>query len=178
MRLRFANELVVSTLVLMSQALAACGLDGARSAGDSAHSRPSTSASRQTGNAYGDTLGVLVSQLETLPGEFRQAGPHGAWEFEGDGQIFITIAKFGDSAVARLVGCLDDTTRSAVRVGSRPVLVGAVCYEALHRVAYVEKPAEDEPWVGDVPPTADAGRLKLARAAWAEAVRNHEYNLL
>lgn len=178
MRLRFAKAMVVSVLTFMGPGVTACRTDEARSAADSAPPQASKVASRQTDIANRDTLGALVSQLKTLPGDFRQVGPHGAWEFEGDKQLFMAIASFGDSAVVRLVQCLDDSTRSAVRVGDRPVLVGAVCYEALHNVAYVEKPTEDEPWVGDVPPNADARRLKRARDAWEEAVRTHEYNLL
>lgn len=125
-----------------------------------------------------DSLATLVSRLRTLRGEFRRVPPYGLWEFFGRKELFIAIAQFGDSAVERLVSCLDDSSSSATRIGDRVVLFGAVCYEALNWVAYVEMPVEKLPWAGDVEPTAGAQQLRRAKAAWEEAVKNKTYSLL
>ena len=128
--------------------------------------------------AVRDSLDHLIAALATLRGEFRHAPPYGGWEFRGNQRLFAALAQFGDSAVQKLVACLDDTTKSNVSVEGRPVLLGAVCYEALHHVAYVETPASELPWVGDISPTATPDALRRGKGAWMEAVRTHSYILL
>lgn len=125
-----------------------------------------------------DSLGRLIASLRGIRGEFRQTPPYGSWEFQGDQRVFVAISQFADSAVRRLVQCLGDTTTSSVLVSGRPALLGAVCYEALRHVAYVEKPADDQPWVGDISPNAVPEDLWRGKAAWVEAVRTHMYTLL
>lgn len=125
-----------------------------------------------------DSLGSLLKRLSAVRGEYRRVPPHDAWEFHGDKTLFLAIAQFGDSAVARLADCLDRETPSSTLLGKRRVPLGVICYEALRHTAYVEKPSDDEPWVGDVSPTATVSQLKRAKAAWVRAIREHEYNLL
>ena len=155
------------------------GTDGtARGAGKTPETTPSAA-----GSSQGDSLRVLVRELASLQGWFSQTGIGFAWEFEGPTDLFHSIADYGDSAVVRLVFCLSDTTEAAATAEGRRVLVGAVCYEALRRVAYFEwDPSEytDAPrrrWPGVVDPTANPEELRAAQQAWAQIVREHRYIL-
>ena len=148
------------------------------------HARDRTTSTTRAANPSGsaslaqDSLGRLIASLRGLRGEFRPAPPYGGWAFHGDQSVFVAISQFADSGVRRLVQCLGDTTTSSVLVKGRPALLGAVCYEALHHIAYVEKPAADQPWVGDILPIATAEDLRRGKAAWMEVLRTHAYTLM
>jgi hypothetical protein len=122
------------------------------------------------------SLVVLIDSLKRLPGEFT--GSLGRWEFSGDQSIFSAIAYHGDSAVLALVECLDRSEPSQATAAGKPVLVGAMCFSALHRMAYSTEAEDAEgQWPGIVEPTATAAELRAAKEAWVLAVKNKRYKL-
>jgi hypothetical protein len=158
---------------------AACG--GADSGAKRAGQETAEQAARD--GSASDSLARLIHSLASLRGRFSRTGIGFAWEFEGDMHLFHAIADFGDSAVARLVSCLTDTTKAVATVEGRTVLVGVMCYEALRRVAYFEwdpddyRDAPSHRWPGSMDPTADPQQLRTAHDAWAEIVRRGLYIL-
>ncbi len=100
------------------------------------------------------------------------------WEFIGDEQTLNAFGAFADSAVVRLVDCLDAGESTQVRVRGRQALLGVLCYTALRRVAYVERPPGRQPWDGVVPADATIEQLRRAKVAWQEVVKKKLYHLL
>ena len=124
-----------------------------------------------------DSLGVLTANLQQLRGSYS-IGAHGQWVFSGDRKLFEVIAAHGDSAVARLVDCLDNTTAALATVEGRPVSMGVLCYEALRFTAYAEPEGIDSgEWPGTVMPTTTGQGLRDAKAAWLKVVRQRGYRL-
>jgi len=123
-----------------------------------------------------NVIGELVDSLATIEGKFRQVNLQ--WQFDGDDSMFRRIAGHGDSALAILVECLDRAEPAAATVNGRRVLVGVMCYTVLQRTAY---PTEHEDgsgeWAGVVFPTASAGELEAAKAAWQEVLATGRYRL-
>jgi hypothetical protein len=130
----------------------------------------------------GKVLAELIDSLSRLGGTFDRGGL-GHWEFSGDQQLFGQIAAFSDSAVVRLVQCLDDTLPARARADNRPVPRGFMCYTALERTAYYEwdpreyHNATNHRWPGVLEPSAHPAELRAARAAWAEVVAKKQYSL-
>jgi hypothetical protein len=154
---------------ILSLTSAGCGQGGSQA-------RPSVA----EGNSLqgpADSLGVLTGNLGQLPGSYS-IGAHGQWVFSGDRKLFEAIAAHEDSAVARLVDCLDDTTAAIATVEGRPVSVGVLCYEALRFAAYAEPEGIDSgEWPGTVMPTTTGQGLRDAKAAWLKVVRQRGYRL-
>jgi hypothetical protein len=124
-----------------------------------------------------DSLGVLTANLRQLRGSYS-IGAHGQWVFSGERKLFEAIAAHEDSAVVRLVDCLDDTTAALATVEGRPVPVGVLCYEALRFTAYAEPEGINSgEWPGTVMPTTTEQGLRDAKAAWLEVVRHRGYRL-
>ena len=132
-----------------------------------------------------DSLERLISNLAAMPGEFGESGGSGAWLLPAAEPSFDAIAAFGDSAVARLVDCMSDTSSAVPTLMGRHVSLGIVCYEVLSHVAYYEA-YDDEPegpnkyraWEGDIPPSATHDQLLKAQIAWRSVIRQKRYRLL
>lgn len=147
---------------------------GCRQGGSQARPSDPRSTSLQP---IGDSLGVLTGKLSQLLGSYS-IGAHGQWVFSGDRTLFGAIAEHKDSAVTRLVDCLDDTTASLATVEGRRVPMGVLCYEALLFAAYAEPEGIDTgEWPGTVMPTATTQNLRDAKSAWLEVVRRRGYRL-
>jgi hypothetical protein len=125
-----------------------------------------------------DSLSALIQQLGRLRGEFGFSDMTQTWEFIGDDKTLNAFGDFADSAVGRLVECLDAGSSTHVRVGDRQALLGVMCYTALRRVAYVENPPGGKPWAGVVSPDATIEQLRRAKLAWQEVVKKKLYRLL
>jgi hypothetical protein len=130
-----------------------------------------------------EPLAALVSKLATLSGTFEK-GPLRSWEFDDGTDIFDAISSHGDSAVAVLVDCLDDTARAVATADhGLPVRVGYMCYEALRRTAYYEWDPQDyeraryRRWPGVLEPSAGPKDLRAAKAAWKLVVSRRAYSL-
>jgi len=121
-----------------------------------------------------DSLSKLIGRIAQLEGRYVQF-LNGRWEFEGDLTVFKAIRQFEDSAVTRLLGCIDDSTPTSVTVEGRPVLLGILCLEALYRTAYYEPSESEQPWPGYVTPLARTEDLIRAKEAWTRIVRLGAY---
>ncbi len=125
-----------------------------------------------------DTIAALIERLRSTPGRFVLVLANRQYELEGKDSLLPPFAAFGDSAVVRLVACLDRDDPTRVTVEGRPVLLGALCHLALTYVAYAEpEGSESGDWPGDVFPTASAEQLRAAKAAWEQVVRTRAYRL-
>lgn len=159
----------IATVVAFASVLLGCKQGGSQAK----HSDPGNSSLQPVG----DSLGVLTGRLSQLLGSYS-IGAHGQWVFSGDRTLFGAIAEFKDSAVTRIVDCLDDTTASLVTVEGRRVPVGVLCYEALLFAAYAEPEGIDTgEWPGTVMPTATTQNLRAAKSAWLEVIRRRGYRL-
>jgi hypothetical protein len=132
-----------------------------------------------SGAAISESLNILLAKLPTVSGELND--PH---EFTGDMTVLRSITDLGDSAVARLVDCLDRTTPSAVTYKGRQVSVGLLCYVVLDRTAYYEaydeRPDDShryDAWPGSVTYSATPEQLRQAKRAWKDVVRRRVYHL-
>jgi hypothetical protein len=118
---------------------------------------------------------VLIDSLGRVSGQFEQE-QSGQWGFASGVALFEAIGTFGDSAVSRLVACIDDLTPAAALLRNRPVARGVMCYQALRHVAYAEPEGSDTgEWPGVVSPTATANQLRAAKRAWTDIVRARSY---
>ena len=120
-----------------------------------------------------------MDSLARLPGNFT-AWDQGPWEFTGDAQVLRAFDEYGDSAVVRLVECLDRSEPARATAKGKPVPVGVMCYWALRRLAYFEwheDPAYADGWPGEIEPTASLEALRAAKQAWAAVVREKRYRL-
>lgn len=123
------------------------------------------------------TLDQLVDSLANVPGSFVLEGA--VWRFIGSQEALLALAGGGDSAVTRLVECIDRDTHARATVDSTAVLLGAMCAYALSHVAYATE-FEDDPdanWPGVVSPGATPEQLQAAKRAWQEVVRLRRYRL-
>ncbi len=124
-----------------------------------------------------DTLTKLIDRLGTTPGQFHRM-PNGQYELTGGDSLLRPFAGLGDSAVARLVDCLDRTDSTAVIVDGHRALLGALCYEALTYVAYSEPEGSlSGDWAGVVFPNANPEQLRAAKAAWLPLLSGKRYHL-
>ena len=126
-----------------------------------------------------DSMGSLIHRLRTATGTFQREGD-GAYRLSGDRGLLEAMRAFGDSAVSRLVACLDDTTTATATLDDRPVTLGVMCNEALRAVAYYE--ATDQSggltsWPGSVDARASVDQLVRAKQAWQQVVRRRAYVL-
>jgi len=127
------------------------------------------------------TLDSLIDRLRYVEGTFVNPVA-GRWDFTGDRSALVAFERFGDTAVARLVDCLDRPEFAAATVRARRVHMGYMCYAALARVAYYEwhqhQDVEKTPsWAGEVPATASADELRRAKAAWLIVANKRLYFL-
>jgi hypothetical protein len=127
-------------------------------------------------SASADTLSVLVDSLTRLEGEFV-ATQVGTYEFSGDRSVLLAFTTYGDSAVAKLVDCIDRPDLAAARFRGSPVRVGFMCLTALEHTIYSTKheDADDPEWPGLVEPGADPAALRAAKKAWQEVVATKAY---
>lgn len=132
---------------------------------------------RGDGAAAEATLSQLVDSLRNLPGTFSLEGA--VWRFQGRQDVFVMIAGRGDSAVERLVECIDRSDSTLARVEGQSVLLGAMCLYALRHVAYATEyeDAPDTVWAGEVGPMASPEQLAAAKRAWLEVIRQRRYRL-
>ena len=134
------------------------------------------SGSIQQHQAPTPVIAGLIDSLSRLEGRYALVGAQ--QQFEGNQALFMAIGEHGDSAVAALVGCLDDSRASRVTNDSGRVLVGALCGMALQRMAYAtEHEDSDTPWPGVVTPDMDASRLRAAKTAWQDVQKRRAYRL-
>ena len=142
-------------------------------AGDRSEQTASSAAQGTSGQM--DSISALIERLRTASGRFVEL-PTRLWELQGVDSLLEAFAPFRDSAVVRLVDCLDRTEPTAMTVGGRPVLLGALCFEALTHIAYAEpEGSETGEWPGVVFPDAAGPQLTAAKSAWAAVVRSRGY---
>jgi hypothetical protein len=123
-----------------------------------------------------DELARLVDSLGRIEGQFSLSG--GQWLFSGDLRVFQRLRQYGDSAVERLAGCMDDNHPAVATATGQRVLVGAMCAAALQRIAYAtEHEDSDVRWSGVVEPNASSQELSAAKIAWTDAIRRKAYRL-
>ena len=143
--------------------------------------------SEQASPAAVARLDSLVSGLSTLQGSLDST-----WQFTGDNAVFRAIealadsGAIGDSAVTRLVACMERTDRARIRLNNQPVRVGVACYTVLRRLAYHEEGDSSDStggltpdWPGDLAdPDVTIPNLRAAHDAWVRVVREKSYNTL
>jgi len=128
-----------------------------------------------------DSLNALFLKLPIVQGSLGERPS----DFTGDRTVLQAISSFGDSAVARLVDCLDRTTPTRVTYQGRPIPLGLLCYVVLDYTAYYEaydeRPQHDPnryaPWPGNVDMSATPEQLRTAKRAWQDVVKRKVYNL-
>jgi hypothetical protein len=114
-----------------------------------------------------------------MRGEFGFSSITQSWEFVGDAGPLNAFGDFADSAVTRLVDCIDADSPAQVTVRGRRVVLGVLCYAALSRVAYVERPPDERrPWPGTLGSDATMDQLRRAKRAWQAVVKRRLYHLL
>jgi hypothetical protein len=126
----------------MALLLIACSGDASarhQAAQSSVQVSAATASSSAASPTHADSLGRLIGRLAQLGGEFKRARHTKGWIYESQStSIFAAIREFRDSAVVRLVDCLEDGRLSTTHADGRLVPVGAMCYQALRHVAYYE----------------------------------------
>jgi len=132
-------------------------------------------------SAPADTLDRLIERLKTVGGTFTRAGAEHDFRFDGSLEVVRALSAFGDSAVARLVECMDREEPTTTTLQGRPVPLGAMCFDALRRIAYYEATdAEgdvDADWPGYITVAADREARLRAQAAWKVVVENGWYRI-
>jgi hypothetical protein len=128
-----------------------------------------------------DTVAVLIERLRELAGTFPSSQSVGG-EFTGDRELLVRLAEYKDSAVVKLVDCLDRTDSARATAEGQPVRMGVMCYLALsHTVSYEAADSKgdlDERWPGLVAPLASPNDLRLAKEAWKKVVAERRYTLI
>lgn len=129
--------------------------------------------------AVPDSLDRLIGVLRKLPGSFQRIRPGGPHAFTGDREIILAISAFEDSAVVRLVDCLDDLEPATATLNGERVPMGVMCAEALRFTASYEATDEDgdidATWPGYFNLPASPEELRAAKRAWQEVVREKRY---
>lgn len=174
-RTRYLQTVLAAALFLA----AACRQSSrpAASSGDTAQHTSVAAASPTPADTA--PLAALVDSLARLPGDFS-SWEQGRWEFNGDAQVLSAFDRYADTAVVRLVACLDRTELAKATARGRPVPIGVMCYWALRRLAYYEwqgNPGFPDKWPGEINPTATASDLRAAKEAWLRVVREGKYSL-
>jgi hypothetical protein len=116
-----------------------------------------------------------IEGLVNLPGSYSPTD-EGAWVFSDAMHPAIgNIWVLPDSALVRLVACLDRSEPATATVEESPVPLGVICYEALR---YGVRPTgfeDGEDWPGFIAPTATSEGLAAARRAWQDVVAEGSY---
>jgi hypothetical protein len=142
---------------------------------------PPTPDSTKPASADATALTALIDSIKQLRGEYRFE-PTKGWAFSNEPQLIALLRSmepFADSAVVRMVDCLDASTPSLTTVDGRAALTGVLCYEALRRSA-VPIGYEDDPdftWKGYLKPTATSADLQEAKKEWQRVVESGKYRL-
>jgi hypothetical protein len=156
-------------------------VDGGASSRGSGDSAKSASALDIRSSASNDTVAVLIERLRELAGTFPSSQAAGG-EFTGDRELLVRLAEYKDSAVVKLVDCLDRTDSARATADGQPVRMGVMCYLALsHTVSYEAADSKgdlDERWPGLVAPLASPNDLRLAKEAWKKVVAERRYTLI
>ena len=126
------------------------------------------------------SLDALLDSIRVIEGHFvDHQGVY--WEFSGNRAVFQAFNRFKDSALVRLVDCLDRTDRVAATANGEPVALGFMCYKALEQVAYYEQDYEDPEtdvlWPGILDANASEEQLIAAKRAWLVVVADRSYFL-
>jgi hypothetical protein len=169
---RFTQVLLIVTLV-------ACREEGRGPGGDGPPPAQVGISTAAPGSDDEGTLDRLIDSLRLLPGRFELL-PENRWTFIGSSTLFVEFVPFADSAVVRLVDCLDAPGEGNAIADGRRVPIGVLCSWALRHVASFESGEEDEvngTWPGSVEPTATRPQLEAAGRAWRLVVEQHRYRL-
>lgn len=126
------------------------------------------------------SLDALLDSIRVIKGQFIDyQGVY--WEFSGNRAVFSSFNRFKDSALVRLVDCLDRTDPVAATANGEPVALGFMCYKALEQVAYYESDYEDPTtevgWPGILDADASETQLIAAKRAWQKVVTERSYVL-
>lgn len=131
----------------------------------------------RTASAKSVTLSALLDSLRRVPGEFSLS-PASMWRFSGDPSVFVALFDYGDSAVARLVDCMDRSDPVIATLNGKPVVLGIMCATALQRIASASEHEDaSDKWTGVIEPSATPVQLKAAKKAWQEVVARKAYRL-
>lgn len=123
------------------------------------------------------SLSGLIDSLLATRGEFTRRADQ-SWRFSGSDRMFRSLVLRKDSAVAALIRCLDRTDSATATVNERRVLAGAICAQALMRVAIVDDQKDGSgDWPGSVPPSAQPAQLRAAKVAWQGIVAKGAYSI-
>lgn len=163
----------------LAAVLLACRSEGRGPSGDAAPPLQEAAPLQQPQADGERPVALLIDSLRSLTGQFELL-PENRWSFVGSSGVFGEFVPFGDSAVVRLVDCLDGPGEGVATVGGRRVPIGVLCAWALRHVASFESGAEDEvngTWPGAVEPTATRAQLEAAALAWRQVVAAHRYRL-
>jgi len=128
-----------------------------------------------------DSLTRLIDRLSITSGVWLQGAE---WSSLDIPRLLDAFEPFGDSAVVRLVDCMDDDRPAAATVERDTIARGAMCYAALTHIAYYEafahRPDDEhmmDPWRGDMSLGASPSVRRKAQAAWRAVVRLKAYHL-
>ena len=128
-----------------------------------------------------DTLGRLIQRLKTVGGTFTRTGSEHDYRYDGSLEVVRALASFGDSAVARLVQCMDREDTTSTTLEGKAVPLGAMCFDALRRIAYYEATDSegdiDADWPGYITVAASRAERLRAKDAWEEVVANRSYRI-
>jgi len=123
------------------------------------------------------SLAALIDSLRNLPGQFSLSSP-AHWQFSADPSSFAALFDYGDSAVVRLVDCLNSREPATATLDGHRVTLGVMCGYALQLMASATE-YEDDPrgWAGVILPRATPAQLDAAKKAWQEILRRHAYSI-
>jgi len=129
-----------------------------------------------------DSLQAMIERLAELEGSFDTGDVTGPLQFAGDRSFLRAFAQFGDSAVFRLVECMDRYEPAKATFNGKPVALGVMCYTALQSVAYYEHTDEHGDltgeWAGYIDATASREEMLRAQNAWRKVIADSAYVLL
>lgn len=167
-------------LVVLTMVSTALGCSAEPQADPPEHSQRSTAAALPSA-AQGDTIDQLIAELRNVSGSFTRQGAGHDYRFDGSLDVVRALAEHGDSAVSRLVECMDREDPTQATLNGRSVPLGALCFDALRRIAYYEATDDqgdiDGKWPGYITVAAEREARLEAQAAWREVVANRLYRM-
>jgi hypothetical protein len=123
-----------------------------------------------TGPARADGLEDALLALE---GRFEWHAGRAGFVFSDRPALAAPLEPAPEAQLATLAACTDDPRPARATLEGQAVSLGALCYQALRLVAYVETAG----WPGHIGPQAGPAERLKAREAWQAAIAGGHYRL-
>jgi hypothetical protein len=116
---------------------------------------------------------TLEDSLLALDGRFEWNSARQDYIFSDRPGLAALVEPVTEEKLATLAGCIDDPRLAAARHDGKAATLGALCYQALRLLAYVEA----ENWPGHIGAAATPEQRRAAKEAWQATLTQHSYVL-